>query len=339
MSYKQNFRDVGNPDLFLSNFSVAYWQDTSLFVGTRYFPVVPVNLAAGKYLTYPKGYFGRPVNSKRAEDGVANTIGYKTKSEGYTVDDDAIRIFISDKKRANVANGQQLDMEATGVVTDALLINKEIDFVSKFLVPGKWATDYQGVASGPTGNQFLKWSNANSDPIGDILSRRVAFSLATGGRRWNKALMTLDVYDALTRNPSVIDRINGASTSQNPGIVTQQALAALLEVNEIEIMQSVVNMAADGLEDTDGNPLTDMQFAAEGVLMLNYVEPTVGNMKPIAAVTFAWNEFVGLGIDNGPAIRTYPGVEGRRGNFVEAEFAIDTQMVAPDMGILFYDAV
>lgn len=339
MSYKQNFRDVSNPDLFLSNFSVAYWQDTSLFVGTRYFPVVPVNLAAGKYLTYPKGYFGRPVNSKRAEDGVANTIGYKTKSEGYTVDDDAIRIFISDKKRANVANGQQLDMEATGVVTDALLINKEIDFVSKFLVPGKWATDYQGVASGPTGNQFLKWSNANSDPIGDILSRRVAFSLATGGRRWNKALMTLDVYDALTRNPSVIDRINGASTSQNPGIVTQQALAALLEVNEIEIMQSVVNMAADGLEDTDGNPLTDMQFAAKGVLMLNYVEPTVGNMKPIAAVTFAWNEFVGLGIDNGPAIRTYPGVEGRRGNFVEAEFAIDTQMVAPDMGILFYDAV
>lgn len=339
MSYKQNFRDVGNPDLFLSNFSVAYWQDTSLFVGTRYFPVVPVNLAAGKYLTYPKGYFGRPVNSKRAEDGVANTIGYKTKSEGYTVDDDAIRIFISDKKRANVANGQQLDMEATGVVTDALLINKEIDFVSKFLVPGKWATDYQGVASGPTGNQFLKWSNANSDPIGDILSRRVAFSLATGGRRWNKALMTLDVYDALTRNPSVIDRINGASTSQNPGIVTQQALAALLEVNEIEIMQSVVNMAADGLETAEGDPLTDMQFAAEGVLMLNYVEPTVGNMKPIAAVTFAWNEFVGLGIDNGPAIRTYPGVEGRRGNFVEAEFAIDTQMVAPDMGILFYDAV
>lgn len=339
MSYKQNYKDVGNPDLFLSNFSVAYWQDTSLFVGTRYFPVVPVNLAAGKYLTYPKGYFGRPVNSKRAEDGVANTIGYKTKNEGYTVDDDAIRIFISDKKRANVANGQQLDMEATGVVTDALLINKEIDFVSKFLVPGKWATDYQGVASGPTANQFLKWSNANSDPIGDILSRRVAFSLATGGRRWNKALMTLDVYDALTRNPAVIDRINGASTSQNPGIVTEQALAALLEVDTIEIMQSVVNMAADGLEDSDGNPLTDLQFAAEGVLMLNYVEPTVGNMKPIAAATFAWNEFVGLGINNGPSIRTYPGVEGRRGNFVEAEFAIDTQMVAPDMGILFYDAV
>lgn len=339
MSYKQNFRDVGAPDLFLSNFSVAYWQDTSRFVGTRYFPVVPVTQAAGKYLTYPKGYFGRPVNSKRAEDGVANTIGYKTKNQGYTVDDDAIRIFISDKKRANVANGQQLDMEATGVVTDALLINKEIDFVSKFLVPGKWATDYQGVDATPTGNEFLKWSNANSDPIGDILSHRVAFSLATGGRRWNKALMTLDVYDALTRNPSVIDRINGASTSQNPGIVTQQALAALLEVDEIEIMQSVVNMAADGLEDAEGNPLSDFQFAAEGVLMLNYVEPTVGNMKPISAVTFAWNEFASLGIDNGPSIRTYPGVEGRRGNFVEAEFAIDTEMVAPDMGILFYDAV
>lgn len=339
MSYKQNYKDVSNPDLFLSNFSVAYWQDISRFVGTRYFPVVPVNLAAGKFLTYPRGYFGRPVNSKRAEDGVANTIGYKTKDQGYTVDDDAIRIFISEKKRKNVANGQQLDMEASGVVTDALLINKEIDFVQKFLTPGKWAVDYQGVDASPTGTQFLKWSNANSDPIADILSHRVGFSLATGGRSWNKALMTLDVYDALTRNPAVIDRINGGSTTQNPGIVTRQALAALLEVDEIEIMQSVVNMAADGLEDSDGNPLSDFQFAAEGVLMLNYVEPTVGNMKPISAVTFAWNEFVGLGLDNGPSIRKYPGVEGRRGEFVEAEFAIATEMVAPDMGLLFYDAV
>lgn len=339
MSYKQNFRDVGNPDTFLSNFSVSYWQDTSKFVGTRYFPIVPVNFAAGKFLTYPKGYFGRPVNSKRAEDGVANTIGYKTKNQGYTVDDDAIRIFISDKKRANVQNGQQLDMEASGVTTDALLINKEIDFASKFLTTGKWAVDYQGVDASPTGNQFLKWNLPNADPIGDVLSHRVAFSLASGGRSWNKALMTLDVYDAMTRSPAVIDRINGGSTTQNPGMVTKQALAALLEVDELEIMQSVINQAADGLEDSNGLPLSDMQFAATGVLMLNYVEPTVGNMKPIAAAGFAWNDFVGLGIDNGPSIRTYPGVEGRRGNFVEAEFAIDIQMVAPDLGILFYDAV
>jgi hypothetical protein len=151
--------------------------------------------------------------------------------------------------------------------------------------------------------------------------------------------MTLDVYDALTRSPAVIDRINGGSTTQNPGIVTKQALAALLEVDELEIMQSVVNMAADGVEDGDGNPLSDFQFAKTGVLMLNYVEPTVGNMKPVAAAGFVWNEFIGLGVNNGPSIRTYPGVEGRRGNFVEAEFAIDVQMVAPDLGVLFYDAV
>lgn len=339
MSYKQNFRDVGAPDTFLSNFSVSYWQDTSLFVGTRYFPVVPVNQAAGKFLTYPKGYFGRPVNSKRAEDGVANTIGYKTKNQGYTVDDDAIRIFISDKKRANVQNGQQLDMEASAVTTDALLINKEVDFAEKFLTAGKWGLDFKGKDASPSTGEFLKWSNANADPIGDILSRRVAFSLASGGRRWNKALMTLDVYDALTRSPAVIDRINGGSTTQNPGIVTKQALAALLEVDELEIMQSVVNMAADGVEDGDGNPMSDFQFAKTGVLMLNYVEPTVGNMKPVAAAGFVWNEFIGLGVNNGPSIRTYPGVEGRRGNFVEAEFAIDVQMVAPDLGVLFYDAV
>lgn len=339
MSYKQNFRDVGQPDLLLSNFSVSYWQDTSLFVATRYFPVVPVQQAAGKFLTYPKGYFGRPVNSKRAEDGVANTIGYKTKNQGYTVDDDAIRIFISDKKRANVVNGQQLDMEATGVVTDALLINKEIEFVNDFMTTGKWTTTYTGSAAGTGSNEFKFWDDATSDPIGDILSHRVAFSLVSGGRRWNKALMTLDVYDALTRNPSVIDRVKYGGSTDRPAQITKDALAALLEVDELEIMQSVINTAADGLEDGNGNPLSDMQFAAQGKLMLNYVEPSVGNMKPIAAAGFAWNEFVGLGIDNGPSVRTYPGVEGRRGNFVEAEFAIDVQMIAPDLGILFTKAL
>jgi hypothetical protein len=338
-AYRQDYRDV-NIDIPLSMFSVSYWQDTSLFVGTRYFPVVPVNHAAGTFLTYPRGYFSRPVNSKRAEDGVANTIGYKTGKGNYAVDDDAIRTFISDKKRANVANGQNLDFEASAVVTDCLLINKEIEFVNRFLTPGKWTKTLTGVASGtPTSDQFLKWSDPTSDPIDTILAQQVAFALDSGGRPWNKALMTFDVYNALSRHPAVLDRVRFGGTNERPAMITKQALAELLHVNEIEIMQSVINQAGDGIEDSDGNPASDMQFSASGKLMLNYVEDTVGNMKPVAAVGWHWNNFVGLGADNGPAVRTYPGVEGRRGNFVEAEFAIDVKMVSPDLGILFDEAV
>lgn len=329
-------------DNVLTNFAQAYVQDDAVFVGTRYFPVIPVSQNAGKFKIYPQGSFNRPVNSKRAEDGVANTIGFKNGYGSYTVDDDAIRTFISDKEVANtpMGNRAQLQIDGTRVVTNALLINKELEFKDRFLTAGKWAKDMVGSAS-PTGTgQFLKWSDDASDPIADILGQKVAFSLATGGYLWNKALMTLDVYTRLMNHPAVLARITGGATTVNPAIAAKETIMRLLEVEELEIMRTVVNTAANGLENADGIPLADNQFAAEGVLMLNYVERNIASTKtPTAAAGFHWNEFVGLGVDNGPAVRRYPGVEGRRGEFVEAEYALDVQMVAPDFGILFSEAL
>ncbi|MCW4574337.1 hypothetical protein OOJ74_10085, partial [Venenivibrio stagnispumantis] len=71
-----------------------------------------------KFKVYGQGSFNRPVNSKRAEDGVANTIGFKSGYGSYTVDDDAIRTFISDKEVANTpaSNRAQLNMDASRLV-------------------------------------------------------------------------------------------------------------------------------------------------------------------------------------------------------------------------------
>lgn len=338
MPIRQSYRDV-SADPFLSNFSVAHWQDTSVFVGTRYFPIVPVTVAAGKYTTYPQGYFNRPVNSKRAEEGRANTIGYKTKQASYMVDDDAIRIFISDKARANVSNGQNLDMEAAMVTTDAILINKEVEFVDKFLQPNRWTQTYTGADATPGTDQFLKWSDAGSDPIADISSKATLFSLASGGKSWNKALMTQDVFQVLSQHPAILDRVVYGGTNAAPANITAQALAALLGVQELEIMRSIVNTAQDGLEDANGNPVVQNEFMASGKLMLNYVAPTAGLLQPVAAAGFLWNNFIPAGVDNGPTVRRYPGVEGKRGEYIEAEIAIDVEMVSPDMGILFDNAV
>lgn len=329
-------------DNVLTGFAHDFVMDSALYVGTRYFPIVSVAQNAGKFRVYPMGSFNRPVNSKRAEDGVANTIGFKHGYGSYTVDDDAIRTFISDKEVANTpaANRQLLQMDATRAVINGLLVNKELEFKDRFLTAGKWAKDMVGVSGTPSGDQFKKWSDAASDPIDDILGQQTAFALATGGRKWNKALMSMDVYNVLRRHPAVLAAITGGATTAQPAIATKQTLMALLDVEELEIMQSVINHAANGLENPDGTLLNDSQFAATGVLMFNYVERQIASTKtPVAAAGFHWNEFVGLGVDNGPAVRRYEGVEGRRGEFVEAEYALDVQMVAPDFGILFSQAI
>lgn len=338
MPVNQNYQDV-NYDPFLTNLSVAHWQDTSVFLGTRYFPIVDVNLASSKYLTYPQGYFNRPANSKRAEEGVANSVGYGTKEANYSCSDDALRIFISDRKRANVSKPQNLDMEAAKVVTDSILINKELEFVEDFMSAGKWAQTLSGVAASPTGSQFLSWADEGSDPIGDIIDEMVEFTLRSGGRKWNKGAITLDVYAALREHPAVLDRVKYSGNNNAPAKVTLEALASLMEVDRLQIMQSVVNLGADGVEDADGNPVVNNQFMAGGKLMLNYVEDSVGLMAPVAGATFVHSEYIPMGQDRGPAIRRYRPQDGRKGEYVEAELSVDTKLVSPDLGVLFNDAL
>lgn len=338
MPVNQTYQDV-NYDPFLTNFSVAHWQDTSVFKATRYFPTVNVNLASGKFLTYPAGYFNRPVNSKRAEEGVANSIGYGTKESGYTTSDDALRIFISDRKRANVSKPQNLDMEATKVVTDAILINKELEFVEDFMTAGKWATTLTGVTGTPGAGQFESWADDTSDPIGNIIAQIAPFTLGAGSRRWNKGLITLDVYARLIQHPAVLERVRYSARDGRPSEVTLDTLAALMGLDRLEIMQSMVNLAPDGVEDADGNPLVNNQFMASGKLLLNYVEDSVGLMSPVAGATFVHSNYIPLGSDGGPAIRRYRPQDGRKGEYIEAEMSVDTKIVSPDLGILFDDVL
>lgn len=337
MPVNQTYRDV-HVDALLSNFSVAHWQDTSRFVGTRFFPIVPVNKASDKYKFYPQGYFNRTAPTGRSEDGVANSIGYKSQERSYSCGDDAIRIFISDRKRANVDSQVNLDREATKVTTDTILLGKEQAFVDTFLTPGKWAKDYQGgVALPKSGTK--KWTDDTADPIGDVVAASTDFNLRSGGRRYNKGLITLDVYNILREHPAVLDRVKGGATTDKPAQVMLQGLAELMELDELVIMQSVVNMAVDGLEDSNGNPLVDNQFFAKGKMMLTYTEQTSGLYVPVAAATFVHNDYIPMGADRGPSVRRYRPQDGRKGEFIEAEMSIDQKLVSPDLGELWYDLV
>jgi hypothetical protein len=336
MPINQSYRDV-HVDTLLSNFSVALWQDTSVFVGTRFFGVQNVSKASDKFLTYPQGFFNRPVKSRRAEEGVANSVGYKTKEESYSCEDDALRIFISDRKRANADSQQALDQAGTRVVMDSLLISKEQEFAENFLEAGKWATDYQVGTDDLPGSGTNNWSNANADIQKDVLLLREEFVRKSGGRAPNKILMTMDVYNIVRLSPSILDLVSGGATTALPAHVMKEKLAQLFEVDEVVVMQSIVNLANDEVEDGNGNPAADNQFVATGKFLMCHVAADGGLMSPTAAATFVHSQYVPLGVDNGPAVRRYEGSPGQKGEYIEAEMSIDQKLVSPDLGMLLYD--
>ena len=335
---RETFRQV-HVDRPLTNFSVAYFQDTNDFVSHRFFPSIGVNHASDKYTFYPGGYFNRIEDSKRAEEGVANTIGYKTVEHNYSCGDDALRTFISDRKRANVDVQRQLDHEATILVTASLMLGKEQEFVDNFMTAGKWTTERTGVVATPTGGQFLVWSDASSDPVKDVSAARVEM-IRVGKRRPNRGIMTLDVYETLRNHPDILERIKYTGTSTAPAMAGVKALAELFELEEILIMQTVVNLALEGVEDPDtGMPPTNDQFMASGTFLMAHVVRSAGLMTPVAGLTFLHNRYIQQGIQGGPAVRRYRESPAKKGEYIEAEYSMDQKLVAPDLGCLMLNCI
>lgn len=329
---RESYRDV-HVDRPLTNFSVAHFQDTSEFVGHRFFPSIPVNFASDEYDFYPSGYFNRIHNTKRAEEGVANSIGYKVTKKNYSCGEDALRTFISDRKRANCDSQRKLDQEATELVTRAILLGKEQEFVDTFLQPGQWTTNWTGVTGTPAANQFLKWSDTASDPVKDMGNLQVEM-IRVGKRKPNKMLITLDVWNILRNHPDILERIKYTGSNNDPAKINMRAVAALFEVDTIEVMQTVVNIALEGVEDANGMPPTTDVFMAANTVLYAYVSGGAGLMSPTAGLQFLHNRYIQSGLSGGPAIRRYPGVEGKKGEYIEAEVSMDRRICAPDLGAL-----
>lgn len=342
---RDTFRDV-HVDRPLSNFSVAHFQNTADFVSQRFFPTISVNHVSDKFTFYPSGYFNRIASdSKRAEEGVANSISYSTTMRDYHCREEALRVFISDRKRSNVDSQFQLDREASILLTMSLLLHREDWFVNEFMLPTSgWTTNVTGVASGATGIQegggsILKWSDTASDPVKDMLDLHREM-LRVGKRKPNKCIMTLDVYNVIRNHPDVMDRIRFTGSSNAPAIAGLNALAQLFELQEIIIMQTVLNVAPQGIEDpVTGLPPTKDVFLAENKMLLASVESGLGLMVPTAGLTFMHNRYLAQSVSGGPAVRRYREHPGKKGEYIEAEYSMDQRIVAPDLGCVITDII
>ena len=335
---RETFREV-HIDRPLTNLSIAHFQSVTDFVSHRFFPVIPVLHQSDMFTFYPSGYFNKIHESKRAEEGIANSIGYRTTERAYSCGDDALRTFISDRKRANADSQRMLDTEAMILIVNSLLLSKEKWFVDAFMQPGLWSQNIAGVAAAPGANQILRWSDSASDPVADMLAIHKE-GLRIGKRKYNKAIMTLDVYNVVRNHPDVMERIKYSHSAGNPAIATLNTLAQLFELEEILIMQTVLNTAPDGVEDpTTGLPPTTDIFMAENKILLGYVREGGGLMAPVAGATFVHNRYIPQGIQGGPAIRRYRDTPAKKGEYIEGEMSIDQRVTAPDLGCLITSVI
>jgi hypothetical protein len=309
----------------LTNVSVAYMQRDQDFIASRAFPNVPVAYQGNMYRTYDKADWSRIEAQERAPATESAGGGWRIGSDTYFARVYAIHKDIDDQTRANTDPDINLDRDATNYVTRQLLLKREKLWADTFFKTGVWGTEYAGVASGPSGAQFLRWDNANATPITDITNLGIAMAQTTGYRP-NRLVLSPQVYNSLANHATLLDRIKYTQR----GMVTADMMAALFGVDEVLVPWGVVNTAPEGASGS-------YSFIFGKHALLLYSAPNPSPMEASAGYIFSWTGYLGAG-QQGNRVKRFR-MEQIASDRVEGEMAFDMKVVASDVGVFFSDAI
>lgn len=310
-------------DVLLSNVSVAFQQDARNFVASRAFPIIPVDKQSDKYVVIPRGDFNRDEMMPRADGTQSAGSTFSLSNDNYFAETYALHFDLGPQTAANADDAFKLKQNIVEFLTRKALIKKEKLFASQYLITGVWTKDWTGVSSNPNNtSQRLHWSDAASDPIGDIRAARTSQHILTGFRP-NVLVVGRQVMDALELHPDIIDRVK-YGTQTDVSIASYSHLLQLFELDEILVM--------DGIENTADKGATDVHALINGKdALLMYRPPAAGILTPAAGYTFAWQGAAGWG-----TTVTSEEIPLTRGAVrYEVQMSFDMKKVAADMGTFF----
>jgi hypothetical protein len=317
----------------LTNISIAYLQSPTRFVASRVFPNIRVQKQSDVYFRHDRSFFNRNEAKLRAPATEAAIAGTGVDTDSYFCNVIALKEQIAWQVMANADTPVQLERSKTLSLMQKMMIQKEVDWASKYFGTGIWGTEYTGAASSPDTDEVIQWSDTTSgDPIGDIRKAKTDMLEATG-QEVNTMVMSQRVMDALVDHPDIVDRIkySGGVGNQNPARTSMTALSQLFEIERIMVMGGIQNTAAEGLSEANS-------FIGGRHALLCHVAPAPGLMTPTAGYTFTWSGYQGASNEFGVSVQRRER-EIIKATEIEAEMAYVHKLVAADMGVFFNDIV
>ena len=309
----------------LSAIAVATIQSQTDFVHSLVAPVVPVLKQSDRYFVYTRDYWFRALAEQRAPATESVGSGWHIDSTPtYFCSKWSYHVDVDDDTRQNCDDPIDLDRDAAEFLTQGMWRRRESIFMQRFMSPGVWGglitTNSLGVKAPEDFSPDIQWDQANANPMADVAKLKTAIKRTTS-LDVNTMVVTHDVNEALKQNALVIDRIKYTQK----GIATEQLLAELFGVDKYLVASAVVNSAQEG-------QLAEYDFLINNKMLLTYVAPTPGIMKPSSMYNFSWSGLYG-GSNFGTRIRTMR-MDHLCADRIEIDCAFDMHIVSPDLGIL-----
>lgn len=310
MPGQPSLRDV-HISVPLTNVSIAYQQDESVYVADKVFPMVPVQNQSDVYYRYNKSDFFRDEARKRAPGTESAGGGFTLSTSTYAAEIYAFHQDIPDPIRANADSILSLDTAVTKLVTQRLLIRRERIWATTFFTSGVWGTDIT-----PTN----LWDTANGNPLVDVEVGKLAILRKTGLMP-NTLILSPEVVSKLRDNAKIRDQFKYTSADS----IDLAMMARYFNIERVLVVNAVYDTAVEGATE-------NMNFVVGKHGLLCYVPPTASLMQVAAGYTFAWNGYLGAGL--GTRMGKFR-MEHLKSDRIEGEMAFDMRAICPDVGYFF----
>jgi Phage major capsid protein E len=308
-------------DRVLTNFSVAWVQSTNDFISSKVFPRLPVDKRTDRYKVYNRGQMRTDAGVfKRAPGTESRGIGWNFTHDTYYVDPFAVHVDLDDQTLAEADDPVRLPKEATELITQRLLLSKELDWHRQFFVPGVWANE-------PVPDAL--WDDVASDPIAQVGKWVDDFTLKNS-KAPNTMIVGTDVWRALKNHPDLVDRIKYTQR----GLVTADLIGAAFEIPTILVSRSSVvpNFEERGSAAADNaNAAAFSYITNPKAVLLTYSTPSPRQMEPIGGLSITWKGYF-AGNAQGVRIKRFR-MENIESDRIEGMITYQHKLVAPNMGL------
>ena len=220
-------------------------------------------------------------------------------------------------------------VQRTREIAHSSNIHQDKMFADSYFKATSWTNVKTGTTGTPTGNQFIKFSDNNSDPVAYIDTLATEMEETTGFRP-NRMAIGANVYKALKVHPGILERVKYGGSTMNPATVTENVLSQLFDMERMVVLRSIMNKAEMG-------QTGDIGFIGDpNGILLCYATSAPSVDTPSAGYIFTWDM---LGDGNYMPILNYEGENGTHSEYVEGLMATDMKKVADDLGVFLAQAV
>lgn len=323
------------PNIYLTNLSMAYFQEASKYVAKSMFPICPVQLSSARFYTFSKEDLLRDNVQRKPQFGKVTPAQMGLMDQSYSCQVDQVIVGIDqiqalDFRRTNAPGVADPRRAKVKFIAEQLLLHQDIVFAQNYFKTGVWSNQWTGSTTYDADSKtFIKFSDDNCDPV--VLFDNLCTSIEQNtGRRPNRLGLGKNAYNALKSNPNVVERVKYSGSSANPATVNERVLAELFGIEKVVVLSSIYNAAPLGANG-------DMQFICDpDSALLAYATNSPAIDEPSAGYIFTWDM-----LGNGQYLPTlqYEGEPGTHSEFVEGLFSADMQKTADDLGLFLTQCV